>query len=153
MNLVAVTNYDKSLYAKLKRFEQYSGKKLTFLNNKSNINKTNNSSVELCDLLYQEKQGEINNICYIKGTSDNGLFQLDIINLNNSQVKTNLDFIESVTEYAFTVLNAKTTTILSNDYNENDLMSLGYESLGEYNGMHTYVKDREKQLEMSGISK
>ena len=153
MNLVAVTNYDKVVYEKLKRFEENSGKKLPFLDKLMSIDKNSKDTIELYDLLYQEKHGQINNVCYIKGTKANGLFKLEIINLNNSQLKTNLNFIEAATEYAFTVLNAETTTILSNDYKDDSLLSIGYESLGEYNGMHTYVKDREKQLEMSGISK
>lgn len=154
MDLVAITKYNEDLINKLKIFEKNANIKIPFMNKIAEI-VTNKkvSNTELSDLVYTLKNDEINNLCYLKGNSDNRLINLEILNLNNRHKKTNINFIESATNYAFTILNAETVTIFSNDFNNDDLIGIGYEPLGEYKGKSTYVKDREKQVESGAIRK
>jgi len=149
MKLVALAKGDKALTSKLETFQVKTGKDLNFLD------KINGrfSSMEVHDLVYYEKPDGISNICYFKGNKDNRLVNLEITNLNNSQVKTNQDFVKAATEYAFTVLDAETVTIISNECSEKDLVNIGYEPLGKHNGINTYVIDKEEQIEVGAVIK
>ena len=157
MKLVAVTKYDKDLISKLKLFEKKANIELSFMDKIVEMTQETEpkkvESVELSDLVYYLKDDEINNLCYLKGNSDNRLIELEIVNLNKSHTKTNINFVEAATNYAFSVLNAETVTILSNEFCDANLISIGYESLGNYKGKNTYVKDRETQLELGAIKK
>lgn len=149
MKLVAAVKCDRTLTSKLEVFKTKTGKDINFLsklNNKS-------SGVEVHDLVYYEKPEGISNICYFRGNKDNRLINLEITNLNSSQVKTNQSFIKAATEYAFTVLNAETVAIISNECSEDYLVSIGYESLGKHQGFNTYVKDKEEQLDLKVATK
>lgn len=157
MKLVAVTKYDEDLIIKLRSFEKKANIELSFMDKimemtqKTELKKV--ESVELTDLVYYLKDNEINNLCYLKGNSDNRLIELEIVNLNKNHTKTNINFVEAATNYAFSVLNAETVTILSNEFCNDNLISIGYEPLGYYKGKNTYVKDREMQSEIGAIRK
>ena len=156
MELVALTEYNEDLVNKLGIFEQNANIKIPFMDKIAKIvtnKKKKGSNTELSDLVYTLKNGEINNLCYLKGNSDNRLIELEILNINEQHKRSNLNFTEAATNYAFTALNAETVTIFSNDFSDADLISIGYEPLGEYKGKNTYVKDREKQVESGAIRK
>lgn len=149
MKLVAAAKRDRALTSKLEVFKTKTGKDINFLsklNNKS-------SGVEVHDLVYYEKPDGISNICYFRGNKDNRLINLEITNLNSSQVKTNQCFIKAATEYAFTILNAETVAIISNECSEDYLVSIGYEYLDKHNGVNTYVMDKEEQLDLKVATK
>lgn len=149
MKLVAAVKNDRALTSKLEVFRKKTDKDINFLD----IINSKSSGVEVHDLVYYEKPDGISNVCCYRGNKDNKLVNLEIININNSQVKTNQDFIYDATEYAFTALNAETVAIISNECSEDYLVSIGYESLGKHQGFNTYVKDKEEQLDLKVASK
>lgn len=155
MNLVFALQDDKNLMEKLELFQVKSKKKLSFINDLKTIlnNGLNNDSIQIYDLVYCEKNAEIENICYFKGNKDNRLIELEIVNLHDNCNKKNIDFINLVTNYAFINLNAETVTIISNQYNKNNLISIGYEYLGKKSDIDIYIKDREKHQEIGVVKK
>lgn len=111
---------------------------------KEEFEKIKNSKNEIFECLLKVEQSEIKNYCIFTGTKDNRFVQMNMENpLDNK-------FLEESMNYAFQVLNAYTLTMLS-DAESSALESLGFESLGEDNGMFTYVKEQELNLQVEKI--
>ena len=53
-------------------------------------------------------------------------------------------FLKKATEVAFTTFSAKTVTIFS-DKESKEIESIGFESLGDYDGKTTYIMEDEKE--------
>lgn len=137
MNIELVKDQDQ-----MKRLEQYIQK----------MGKGMDHFISFCDLSYEvdpnqinecliDSQGKIKNASFFKGTKDNGLIELSVIEEKES-------FLKQSVAYAFQVLGAKTITIFS-EGSSDILESLGFESLGDYQGRTTYIKEAvmEERLE------
>lgn len=147
MKLVVMDPFDNELIRKL---EEYIGETTTNFSfvekyksisehyNKEEWERLNNNSNEVSELLADVRDDNITALCYIIGTKDNKLFQLDYFG------KINKSFIKGSTSYAFDMLGAETVVISSNTISEDTLVSEGFDTLGEDDGKNLYIKDREK---------
>lgn len=92
-------------------------------------------SNEINECVYIVKDDKVKNTCFYNGTKDNKLVEATIINLKQKE------FVKEATEYAFNYLDCETITIFSNEQEDKILSDLGFESIGDYNGVNTYIKD------------
>ena len=99
---------------------------------------------EISECILRVENNEIKNYCVFSGTKDNRLIQMGIENLLDG------DFLEKSMDYAFKNLNAHTITIFSDGDNSN-LEKKGFESLGKENGITTYVKEKEMNIEIEKV--
>lgn len=102
------------------------------------------SKNEMLECLLKLEQDSIINYCIFTGTKDNRFVQISLENQLDKR------FLEQSVNYAFQVLNAYTVTIFS-DKESSSLENLGFESLGEDNGIITYVKEQELNLKSEKV--
>ena len=95
------------------------------------------------ECLIEEKNGEINIICFFNGTRDTGLIELEVASPKKM-------FLRKATEVAFNDFSARTVTIFSNNQSK-EVEELGFESLGDYNGKVTYIKENEKETTVGRV--
>ena len=103
-----------------------------------------NESNDILECLICLNEDSISNYCIYSGTKDNKLIQMKIDNLKDKK------FVKESVDYAFLNLNAYTITIFSNK-DSKLLESLGFESLGSDDGITTYIKEKELDLEMERV--
>lgn len=131
-----IVNYENK--QELENIEQYIKiKKIEIPEFENFIKKEKEDSNIINECLIEEKNGNINNICFFNGTRDIGLIELEVANQNKT-------FLKKATEVAFDTFSAKTVTIFS-DKESKEIESLGFESLGDYDGKTTYILEDEKE--------
>lgn len=99
---------------------------------------------EIYECLLAVENEQIKNYCIFNGTKDNRLIQMGIEDLSDKR------FLEKSMNYAFQVLNAHTITIFS-DKEDSSLELMGFESLGQENGLTTYIKEQELNVELEKV--
>lgn len=104
------------------------------------LKKFNVNTNEVYDAILGVNNNRLRNYCIIRGTQDNGLF-----NLNLDKVKQ-LSFLKKCLEYVFTVFNAKTISIFSKEEISSLLLPFGFEYLGIVDGKNTYIKEKKIQV-------
>lgn len=112
--------------------------------NKEEYEEIRSKKNEILDCLLNVENDEIQNYCIFNGTKDNRLIQMGIESLTDKK------FLEESMNYAFQVLNAHTITIFLDGDNSN-LERMGFESLGQENGITTYIKEKEINIEMEKV--
>ncbi len=161
MKLVVADPFNDNHIEMLSNFNKEKNISLETLNYLENIKKTmskdkyneeKSTSININETLLNIQNEKIINLCFFTGTKDNKLVQLDIENLKNGNNEKNREFLTAATNYALASLEAETMTIFSNELDSKMLEANGFISLGENNGINTYVKDREKAEEI-GITK
>lgn len=105
---------------------------LKILNFKENYKGYN----EVFDALFGIQDNRLVNYCFISGTQDSRLFNLEFFDISKK------NFISKSVTYVFTNHFAETISILSSCDASGSLIPLGFESLGTENGVHLYLKDR-----------
>lgn len=157
MSLVIVNPYDNSIIDKISDFEKEKNDKLYCLDYLKQVSKeltkdvyklTKENSININETIINMTKQKVCNLCNFTGTKDNKLVELNIYNLKEGNNESNRKFIRDITNYAFKTLNAETVTILSNKINDETVIDNGYETIGEYNGINTYIKDKEKEEEI-----
>ena len=112
-----------------------------------NLNSDNNRIVEIA---YNKVNNKISNVCFIDGVRDIIFFKLMVSNLSDSSTERNKKFISEVTNHVLEELDAETVAIFSKS--EVGLYSdLGYEALGECEGLYTYVRNKTVSKKDGGI--
>ena len=112
-----------------------------------NLNSDNNRIVEIA---YNKVNNKISNVCFIDGVRDICFFKLMVSNLSDSSIERNKKFISEVTNHVLEELDAETVAIFSKS--EVRLYSdLGYEALGECEGLYTYVRNKTVSKKDGGI--
>ena len=112
-----------------------------------NLNSDNNRIVEIA---YNNVNNKISNVCFIDGVRDISFFKLMVSNLSDSSTERNKKFISEVTNHVLEELDAETVAIFSKS--EVGLYSdLGYEALGECEGLYTYVRNKTVSKKDGGI--
>lgn len=101
------------------------------------LKKFNINSNEVYEALLNVKNDQLKNYCVIKGTQDNGFFNIKVNKLKQS------DFFKKCLEYVFDVLQAKTISIFSKEEVSELLLPFGFEYLGIVDGTNTYIKDKQ----------
>lgn len=104
-----------------------------------------NNSNDINECLMSINGSDVSNFCFFNGTKDNKLVQMSIKNLQQRE------FVEQSLTYAFDRLDAETVTVFSKENYARQLDNLGFENLGEYNGVNTYVKDRVLEENMGRV--
>lgn len=138
MNTVSTKIVDHKDKRELENIEQYIKiKKIEIPEFENFIKKEKTDSNIINECLIEEKDGAISNICFFNGTKDTGLIELEVANQRKA-------FLKKATEVAFTTFSAKTVTIFS-DKESKEIESIGFESLGDYDGKTTYIMEDEKE--------
>lgn len=133
MSIRLVEKEDQELITKLEKYiqEQETGMD-SFMSFIDLSYETDPNQINEC--LIDEEQDKIKNSCFFKGTKDNGLVELEIID------ETQRNFLEKAVDYAFNGLSANTITIFQ-EGEDKMLESIGFESLGEVQGRFAYIKE------------
>ena len=127
-----VNNSNKQAFKNIMEFPNYySESQYQYLKNKSN---------DILEGLISISGNKIKNYCIYSGTKDNRLIQMAIEDLLQKE------FLEVSMDYAFSVLDAHTVTIFS-DKEISVLEQKGFENLGKEDGIITYIKEKEMELE------
>lgn len=162
MNLIVVDPYTSDIEEKLKEFQKEKNINIEYFNKlfevkkqltKEEYDKQKENSININEIIVNIVKDRINNVCVFNGTKDNKLIELKIYNLKDGNNETNRNFVKNNTEYALSILNAETISIFSNNSNDQILIENGYESIGEYNGVNTYIMDKQKIEEIGNRSK
>lgn len=145
MDLIIVKPDNQEHINSIKNFSDTIGKELEITSALKRINQENegangNTIHEMVMFTIEKK---VQNLAIIQGTRDNKLIELTIINLKDGNNERNRKFIDKTTNYSFEQLNAETIVVFSH-HQDTTLESLGYESLGDDQGMIPYIKDRER---------
>lgn len=162
MNLIVVDPYTSDIEEKLKEFQKEKNINIEYFNKlfevkkqitKEEYDKQKENSININEITVNIVKDRINNVCVFNGTKDNKLVELKIYNLKDGNNEINRNFVKNNTEYALSILNAETISIFSNNSNDQVLIENGYESIGEYNGVNTYIMDKQKIEEIGNRSK
>lgn len=145
MNLIIVKPDNNEHIAGIKDFSDAVGKELEIMSSLKKLQQENEriNSNTIYEMAISTVGQKVQNLAIIQGTRDNKLIELTIMNLKDGDNEKNRSFIEETTEYSFGQLNAETIVVFSN-HQDKTLESLGYESLGNDQGIIPYIKDREK---------
>lgn len=147
MKVVSLNENNPDHMEWLKEYQQKIGKQISYLS-QIEKNKDNESSIEIEEVLLGIQNQQITHTCHYRGMKDNRLIEMEIDSLT-----LNTSFLEKATNYAFSSLRAESVTIFSNDIKESIWKKLGFESLGNCNGYQTYIKDRQKDLQIGTLKR
>jgi hypothetical protein len=143
---VSITLVDTNNQNQIKNLEKYIKEKQTGMDNFISLIDLSyeNDSNQINECLIDEEQDKIKNASFYKGTKDTGLIEVEIVDQKQR------NFLKKSIDFAFSIPNANTVTIFSDKENKT-LESLGFESLGKYQGKTTYIKEQTKEEKIGRI--
>lgn len=107
-----------------------------------------NNTNEINQVILFQESGKVKDYCLIQGVKD-----MKMVTASLAPIKTkNREILDFLPDYVFRVLGIEELFISFPSYNkdlEEQLKTRGYESLGEENKIVTYIKEKQKESEIT----